>query len=160
MLVKGAPGRLAKWNITHILHSENISHISLMSTLSCPYGYYLEGMTLTYQACTVCGNQWYKSHSTSPKFCGCRCLVPPNMPLCNMWRHNGSYKVNHISINSSSDFISPLSLLWFVGMNLTTTACWWSSEKYEAHLAYNKFLTHCGLVAPYGDRDLGQHWLR
>ena len=22
------------------------------------------------------------------------------------------------------------------------------------------FLTHCGLVKPYGDRDLGQHWLR
>ena len=21
-------------------------------------------------------------------------------------------------------------------------------------------LTHCGLVMPYGDRDLGQHWLR
>ena len=21
-------------------------------------------------------------------------------------------------------------------------------------------LTHCGLVKPYGDRDLGQHWLR
>ena len=21
-------------------------------------------------------------------------------------------------------------------------------------------LTHCGLVTPYGDRDLGQHWLR
>ena len=20
-------------------------------------------------------------------------------------------------------------------------------------------LTHCGLVTPYGDRDLGQHWL-
>ena len=22
------------------------------------------------------------------------------------------------------------------------------------------FLTHCGLVTPYGNRDLGQHWLR
>ena len=21
-------------------------------------------------------------------------------------------------------------------------------------------LAHCGLVTPYGDRDLGQHWLR
>ena len=21
-------------------------------------------------------------------------------------------------------------------------------------------LTHCGLVTPYGDRDLGQYWLR
>ena len=21
-------------------------------------------------------------------------------------------------------------------------------------------LTHCGLVMPYGDRDVGQHWLR
>ena len=21
-------------------------------------------------------------------------------------------------------------------------------------------LTHCGLVTPYGERDLGQHWLR
>ena len=21
-------------------------------------------------------------------------------------------------------------------------------------------LTHCGLVTPYGDTDLGQHWLR
>ena len=21
-------------------------------------------------------------------------------------------------------------------------------------------LTHCGLVTPYGGRDLGQHWLR
>ena len=24
----------------------------------------------------------------------------------------------------------------------------------------NCTLTHCGLVTPYGDRDLGQHWLR
>ena len=22
------------------------------------------------------------------------------------------------------------------------------------------FLTHCGLVTPYGDMELGQHWLR
>ena len=26
--------------------------------------------------------------------------------------------------------------------------------------AYLKHLIHCGLVTPYGDRDLGQHWLR
>ena len=26
--------------------------------------------------------------------------------------------------------------------------------------AYDESLTHCDLVASYGDRDLGQHWLR
>ena len=25
---------------------------------------------------------------------------------------------------------------------------------------FNQELTHCGLVTPYGDRYLGQHWLR
>ena len=25
---------------------------------------------------------------------------------------------------------------------------------------YNFKLTHCGLVTPYGDMELGQHWLR
>ena len=31
-----------------------------------------------------------------------------------------------------------------------------------AVLVMTKFitLTHCGLVTPYGDKDLGQHWLR
>ena len=24
----------------------------------------------------------------------------------------------------------------------------------------DKFWNHCGLVTPYGNRDLGQHWLR
>ena len=32
---------------------------------------------------------------------------------------------------------------------LTPVTFWSSSD-----------LTHCGLVTPYGDRDLGQHWLR
>ena len=27
------------------------------------------------------------------------------------------------------------------------------------HAVYHQ-LTHCGLVTPYGDIDLGQHWLR
>ena len=27
-------------------------------------------------------------------------------------------------------------------------------------LWFHLSLTHCGLVTPYGDRDLGQHWLR
>ena len=25
---------------------------------------------------------------------------------------------------------------------------------------FDELLTHCGLVMPYGDRDLGQHWLK
>ena len=38
----------------------------------------------------------------------------------------------------------------------------WSVETYLKHLSANGklCLTHCGLVRPYGDRDLGQHWLR
>ena len=31
----------------------------------------------------------------------------------------------------------------------------------EPLLTYHqKYLTHCGLVTPYGNKDLGQHWLR
>ena len=30
----------------------------------------------------------------------------------------------------------------------------------EYSTAFTQRLTHCGLMMPYGDRDLGQHWLR
>ena len=31
------------------------------------------------------------------------------------------------------------------------------TDKYMHH---STSLTHCGLVTPYGNKDLGQHWLR
>ena len=31
---------------------------------------------------------------------------------------------------------------------------------YSRHALVGSFLTHCGLVTPYGDSDPGQHWLR
>ena len=32
--------------------------------------------------------------------------------------------------------------------------------KIDKCMSLNVGLTHCGLVMPYGDIDLGQHWLR
>ena len=34
------------------------------------------------------------------------------------------------------------------------------SPKWQLFCTGFNELTHCGLVTPYGDRDLGQHWLR
>ena len=38
------------------------------------------------------------------------------------------------------------------------------SQRYETTqlgcISTDIWLTHCGLVTPYGNRDLGQHWLR
>ena len=31
-------------------------------------------------------------------------------------------------------------------------------EKQVKHAFLEQFLTHCGLVTPFGDIDLGQHW--
>ena len=31
---------------------------------------------------------------------------------------------------------------------------------YGASMIINMYSKHCGLVTPYGGRDLGQHWLR
>ena len=30
---------------------------------------------------------------------------------------------------------------------------------YDLYVVSGPVLTHCGLVMPYGDKDLGQHWL-
>ena len=35
-----------------------------------------------------------------------------------------------------------------------------SSGKWQPFCFSHKVLTHCGLMTPYGDRHLGQHWLR
>ena len=34
------------------------------------------------------------------------------------------------------------------------------SVKLWPYCPYLGWLTHCGLMTPYGDKDLGQHWLR
>ena len=31
---------------------------------------------------------------------------------------------------------------------------------WQSYYTHNLSLTHCGLVTPYGGRDLGQHWFR
>ena len=33
------------------------------------------------------------------------------------------------------------------------------NQRFGVSLSYNE-LVHCGLVTPYGGRDLGQHWFR
>ena len=42
--------------------------------------------------------------------------------------------------------------------NLSTAMTIWPSLNYRYICFF--YLTHCGLVTPYGGRDLGQHWLR
>ena len=46
---------------------------------------------------------------------------------------------------------------------------WFSSQEIPLEMSFAKshfvqspiyLLTHCGLVTTYGDKDLGQHWLR
>ena len=47
---------------------------------------------------------------------------------------------------------------------LATTITWYNTDtnrmQFTAKVQTVNLLTHCGLVTPYGDRDLGQHWLR
>ena len=39
-------------------------------------------------------------------------------------------------------------------------ACFWIIINLCHMVLYATVLTHCGLMTPYGDGDLGQHWLR
>ena len=46
---------------------------------------------------------------------------------------------------------------WCIGI----TYGWGKINKFRSFLQHLKgMFTHCGLVTPYGDTDLGQHWLR
>ena len=45
--------------------------------------------------------------------------------------------------------------LWIFSQNTELWNLWLGSNKLGS-----PSLTHCGLMTPYGDRDLGQHWLR
>ena len=46
-------------------------------------------------------------------------------------------------------------LLWVFGSQYCMSLCVYCKVCYRG-----TDLTYCGLVTPYGDRDLGQHWLR
>ena len=48
------------------------------------------------------------------------------------------------------DFLMIAMQLIYIGIEVIS----WEQRR------FNQELTHCGLVTPYGDRDLGQHWLR
>ena len=55
---------------------------------------------------------------------------------------------------------------WSMGNKITEKYVFASFE-FNKHWELNDYivsgpelLTHCGLVTPYGDRDLGQHWFR
>ena len=37
---------------------------------------------------------------------------------------------------------------------------WLAGSNLHYDFVYDILLTHCGLVTPYGDTDLGQHWFR
>ena len=88
-----------------------------------------------------------------------------------------------VSIFLDIIFLTPkntpwLALVWIILIDIMTLCfcvpCWWLDNlrwylnhhyhEYAispcTHHAYNVSLTHCGLVTPYGDTDLGQHWLR
>ena len=58
----------------------------------------------------------------------------------------------------------PLSepmMVWFTDAYICSTRPQWVNMQYFVGDTFKHFsLTHCGLVMPYGDRDLGQHWLR
>ena len=48
-----------------------------------------------------------------------------------------------------------LVAIWHLGFQWHNT--WTNPSQHPTHIVIN--LTHWGLVTPYGDRDLGQHWL-
>ena len=50
---------------------------------------------------------------------------------------------------------------WNMSHFVHALMCWISEKSSPDKLQLHVLdLTHCGLVTPYGDRDLGQHWLR
>ena len=48
---------------------------------------------------------------------------------------------------------------WYLKQNTTMNLKMLSAKWRPFHLSLN-VLTHCGLVTPYGNMELGQHWLR
>ena len=65
---------------------------------------------------------------------GCLNDILYDAPIASLWIYNSPYKTLTWSTS------------YFTMANSTRTC--------------SIILTHCGLMTPYGDRDLGQHWLR
>ena len=61
-------------------------------------------------------------------------------------------------INRKSALVQVMAWQW-AGDKPLHDQCWPSSPMHVCSIRGDQ-LTHCGLVTPYGDRDLGQHWLR
>ena len=70
------------------------------------------------------------------------CLVPIHVDLSST-----GLKLQWIWFFFISQKMHVKCFLQSVGHFVQTSMCWWQ-------------LIHCGLVTSYGDRDLGQHWLR
>ena len=73
-----------------------------------------------------------------------------------------SQHLNEISPNIPIDRLALVQLKGLVP-NRQDAITWTKDEPvhywHMASLRHNE-LTHCGLVTPYGDINLGQHWLR
>ena len=68
-----------------------------------------------------------------------------------------SYVILFVLVNTDLFLLDALSLF------LLTNACYaeYILGNMKIYLHFLSFLkTHCGIVTPYGDTDLGQHWVR
>ena len=87
----------------------------------------------------------HRSESTLAQVMAC-CLTAPSHSLNQCW-FLISEDLWH-SPESNFTTSAQVTILWIIFFKLLTH-----------HPGANE-LTHCGLATPYGDRELGQHWLR
>ena len=102
--------------------------------------------------------QWSTWHL--PYICGAYITLS----LCTFWPNNKQCKVNNTCLHTQE--FNPGILICFKSM---ITCILHYSLIIKSHffgswnLSLNKTrtcLTHCGLVTSYGDKHVGQHWLR
>ena len=80
--------------------------------------------------------------------------LSPEQRQAIIWTNAGILLIEPLGTNFSEIFIGiqPFS---FKKMYLKMASAKWRPSCLGLNV-----LTHCGLMTPYGDRDLGQHWLR
>ena len=80
--------------------------------------------------------------------------LSPGQHLAILWTNAGILLVGPLKINFSANLIK-IDTISFKKMHLNM-----SFGKWQPFCLSLNVLTHCGLVTPHGNRDLGQHWLR
>ena len=86
--------------------------------------------------------------------------LPPDRRQAIIWTNAGIMLIGPLGTNFS-EILFGIQTFLFNKMHLKMLSAKWRPFCLGVNVL-NVYIikTHCGLVTPYGDRDLGHHWLR